>query len=106
TPAPPAAAAPPESGGGAVIPPKLVNYPSPEYPPLARRLGVQGTVIVSVLVDESGRVAEARIVEPVKQQVGINEAALSAARAARFRPATKGDVPTKMWTRLKIPFKL
>jgi TonB family protein len=61
---------------------------------------------VSVLVDETGRVVDARLLEPVKQQVGINEAALSAARGARFRPATKGDAPIKMWTRLKIPFKL
>jgi TonB family protein len=69
-------------------------------------MGVEGTVIVSVLVDENGRVEEAKILTPIAQNVGINEAALKAARGARYKAALKGGVRVKMWTRLKIPFKL
>lgn len=94
------------SGGPGVNPPQLVSAPRPSYPPLARQLGVQGVVVVSVLVDENGRVAETRLVEPIKEKVGINEAALSAARGAQYKPATKNGVRVKMWTRLRIPFKL
>jgi len=67
---------------------------------------VQGDVVVSVLVEENGKVEDAKVPEPIAQKVGINEAALSAARSAHYKPATKGGVRVKMWTRLRIPFKL
>jgi TonB family protein len=94
------------SMGAGVIPPQLVSFPKAEYPPLARKLRVEGVVVVSVLIDENGQVQETRMEEPIKQKVGINEAALSAARSARYKPATKEGVRVKMWTRLRIPFKL
>jgi TonB family protein len=94
------------AGGPGVTPPQLVTFPKPQYPPMARTLRVEGVVVVSVLVDENGQVQEARIAEPIHRQVGLNEAALSAARNARFKPATKDGVRVKMWTRLRIPFKL
>jgi protein TonB len=93
-------------GGPGVTQPELVSAPKAEYPPLARRLQVQGVVVVSVLVDETGRVQDAQLLETIKQNVGINEAALKAARNARYRPATKDGVRVKTWTRLRIPFKL
>jgi TonB family protein len=93
-------------GGPGVSPPQLVSFPKPGYPPMARTLRVEGTVVVSVLVDENGQVQDVRMAEPIKQNVGLNEAALSAARSARYKPATKDGVRVKMWTRLKIPFKL
>lgn len=94
-----------EPGPGVSVP-QLVSAPKPGYPALAKQLGVQGVVVLAVLVDENGKVAEARLVEPIKQKVGINESALAAARGARYRPATKGGVRVKMWTRLRVPFKL
>lgn len=73
---------------------------------MARKLRVEGVVVVSVLVDENGQVQEVRMAEPIRQKVGLNEAALASARSARFRPATKDGTRVKMWTRLRIPFKL
>jgi TonB family protein len=67
---------------------------------------VEGTVVLSLLVDENGRVIDTRVERSVQQNVGINEAALQAARAAKFEPATKGGVRVKMWYQLTIPFKL
>jgi TonB family protein len=94
-----------EAGPG-VSPPQLVSVPKPGYPPMARTLRVEGTVVVSVLVDENGQVQDVRVVEPIRQNVGLNEAAQSAARSAHYKPATKDGVRVKMWTRLRIPFKL
>ena len=73
---------------------------------MARTLRVEGTVVVSVLVDENGQVQDARMVTPIRQNVGLNEAALSAARSAHYKPAAKDGVRVKMWTLLRIPFKL
>ena len=92
--------------GAGVKPPVLVSLTKPEYPAMARRLKVEGTVVVSLLVDETGRVAETRLDSGVSQNVGLNEAALSAARSAVFNPATKSGVRVKMWYQIKIPFKL
>jgi TonB family protein len=92
--------------GPGVKPPVLVSLTKPEYPAMARRLKVEGTVVVSLLVDETGRVAETRLDSGVSQNVGINEAAVAAARSAVFSPATKSGVRVKMWYQLKIPFKL
>jgi TonB family protein len=73
---------------------------------MARRMKVEGTVIMSLLVDEKGQVLDVRLESGVTQNVGINEAALAAARSAKFRPATKDGVRVKMWYQLKVPFKL
>ncbi len=95
-----------EPGTPGLTPPAFVSVEKPEYPALAKRFGVQGVVVVSVLVNERGAVEQARIVKGVAQKVGINEAALAAARSARYRPATVGGVRVKTWANLSIPFKL
>jgi len=92
--------------GPGVTPPALINIATPAYPPLARRLKVQGEVVVALLVDENGRVIDTRLDKPFPQEVGFNEAALQAGRSATFRPATKDGVPVKVWYPVRIPFKL
>jgi protein TonB len=92
--------------GPGVVPPQLVSSPKPGYPPMARTLRVEGVVVCSVLVDENGEVQDVKIAESIKKNVGLNEAAVSAARASHYKPASKDGVRVKMWTRLKIPFKL
>jgi TonB family protein len=96
----------PAAASGPVVMPKLVSTPKPEYPPLARRLGVQGTVVLQVLVDEQGNVEDVQVLEPISQTVGINEAAVAVARGARYKPGTRNGDRVKMWTRLRVPFKL
>jgi TonB family protein len=94
------------SAGPGVVSPALVSVPKPEYPPVARKLRIQGVVVVSILVDENGHVEDVKVSESAAQNVGLNESATAAARTAQYKPATKDGVRVKMWTRLKIPFKL
>ena len=91
--------------GPGVVPPTPLEIVRPQYPPLARRLGVQGTVRLSLLVDEAGKVIETRLLEGVRQKVGINEAALAAAAKARFSPATKEGIRVKMWYEMVSRFE-
>jgi TonB family protein len=86
--------------------PAFVSVTKPQYPALAKRMGVQGVVVVSVLVNEQGAVEQTRIVRGIPQKVGINEAAVVAAKSARYRPATLGGVRVKTWANLSIPFKM
>jgi TonB family protein len=92
--------------GAGVTTPVLVSIDKPEYPPIARRMRVEGTVVMSLLVDENGRVVDVRLERGVNLNVGMNEAALAAARSATFRPATKEGVRVKVWHQMSIPFKL
>jgi len=93
--------------GPGVTSPVLVSFDKPSYPPIARRMKIEGDVVLSLLVDETGRVLEARLIRGVGGKGGgLHEAALKAARRARYRPATKNGVRVKMWTTLKIPFRL
>lgn len=83
--------------------PVLVTIPSPEYPELAREAGIDGTVLVRVLVGEDGFVHHALILESV---MGLDDAALQAARAAVFRPALQQERPVAVWIVVPIEFRL
>lgn len=83
--------------------PVLVAIPSPEYPELARDAGIEGTVLVRVLVGEDGFVHRALILESV---MGLDDAALQAARAAVFRPALQQERPVAVWIVVPIEFRL
>lgn len=59
---------------------------APAYPARARARGIEGTVTLSLLIDESGRVSEASVLDA--QPPGVfDDAALAAVRQWRFTPA-------------------
>jgi TonB family protein len=78
---------------GGVLNGKAISKPQPAYPPLALAARAQGTVVVQILVDESGRVISASAVSghPLLQQ-----AAVTAARQARFSPTLLSGQPVKV----------
>ena len=68
---------------GGALNDKALSLPNPVYPAIARAAKASGTVTVEIVVDEQGNVAGARAVSghPLLQ-----EAAVKAARQAKFRP--------------------
>jgi protein TonB len=76
------------------------------YPPMARTQRVQGIVITSVLVSETGQPLEVRILRGVNRPVGLNEAAEQTMRRSTFAPATQNGVRVKMWITVPVEFKL
>lgn len=86
--------------GPGVEEPKIVSFAKPLYPAMARRLHKQGTVVVSVLVDETGKVVEAKLVQTV--MATFDSAVLRAAKRARFTPGTKNGVPVRMWRNIEV----
>ena len=59
----------------------------------AKLAGIHGTVKVSVTVDERGRVTDAEAIEGPKE---LREAAVEAARRARFEPPRVHGAPIKI----------
>ena len=84
--------------------PKVLRATPPAYPPAAERLRRDATVVLEALVDENGKVLEVRLTQPDPSRLGFNEAAVAAARATTFEPATKDGVPVRMWFPMKLTF--
>ena len=91
-------------GHPGVQPPEIRRLPAYAYPAAARGSGRRVALLVAVLVDENGQVMEARIRERGRSVWGFEEAALSAARKARYFPATRNGIAGKMWTDLLLEF--
>ncbi len=81
----------PISGG--VLNGKAISLPKPGYPPIARAAHASGTVVVQVLIDENGNVVSASAVSG--HPLLIN-AAVSAARSAKFSPTKLSGQPVKV----------
>jgi TonB family protein len=103
---------PPESRmAGALRPgpgvemPIPLDFPSARYPAAARGRGLKVNVHLDILVGEQGEVLEAVVREGDSSGLGFNEAAVQAALATPFQPATRWDLPGKAWTELIIQFE-
>jgi periplasmic protein TonB len=83
--------------------PELVSMQTPPYPEIARLAHIEGTVLVRVLVDTEGFVRDTRILQSV---LGLDEAAVTAASTAVFRPARQQDRPVAVWVVVPVEFRL
>ena len=91
--------------GPGVEMPIPLDFPSARYPAAARGRGLKVDVHLDILVGEQGQVLEAVVREGDSSGLGFNEAAVDAALATRFQPATRWDLPGKAWTELIIQFE-
>ena len=87
-----------------VQPAEIKVLPANPYPAAAKGSGRKVSIHVAVLVDETGAVIDSRILEGDTSGLGFNEAALEAAKKARYFPATRDQVAGKMWTDLMLEF--
>lgn len=87
------------------VPPRPISTGAFKYPPSAKRDGVKGYVVLSVLVEIDGSVNQVQVLE--SNPTGIfDAAALQGIRAWHFEPAQyKGDI-VKVWAKQKIRFDL
>jgi serine/threonine-protein kinase len=92
------------AGQPGVQPPEIKELPPYPYPAAAKGSGRKVSIHVAVLVDETGAVVESRIREGDTSGLGFNEAALEAAKKARFFPATRDQVAGRMWTDLMLEY--
>jgi TonB family protein len=84
---------PPEMFKGGVLNSQAIELPEPEYPEEARRERAGGRVIVSVVVDETGKVISAEVEDG---PILFRRPALEAARKARFKPMLVDGQPVKV----------
>lgn len=75
------------------------------YPKIAMEAGVEGVVIIQVFIDKKGRVKETIVMKGIPGS-GLNEAAMSAIRNTRFKPAKQRDRAIGVWMSIPVNFKL
>jgi len=90
--------------GPGVEEPVPLDFPRYSYPSAARGTGVRADVKLAVLVDERGRVIDARVREGAPPDLGFVETAVAAAKRISFQPASRYDIPGKMWTEVILEF--
>jgi periplasmic protein TonB len=84
--------------------PVPVKQVQPDYPEIARRAGVEGTVWVKILVDKEGKAKKAVV---MKSDAEIfNEPAQKAAMQWIFTPAMMNNGPVAVWAAVPFRFKL
>ncbi|MFC1485959.1 energy transducer TonB [Candidatus Latescibacterota bacterium] len=82
-------------------PPRRVTNVVPEYPPLALRAGIEGTVIIKALVNVRGTVDSVTVVDG--PEVFRNAASVAAA-TTNFSPARINNRPVACWVIMQYRF--
>ena len=86
-------------------PPVPLSPIRPKYPEIAQEAGIEGTVVVQVFVDEKGRVKDTVILKGIPN-TGLDEAATTAIRKVRFRPAKQRERAVGVWISIPVNFRL
>ncbi|MDP2029821.1 MAG: energy transducer TonB [Thiobacillus sp.] len=90
-------------------PPRAADYlnnPKPPYPALSKRLGEEGTVRLSILVNADGSVARLELVRS-SGYPRLDQSAMKTVQSSwKFEPARQGGKPVADWVTVPIQFTL
>ena len=78
----------------------------PKYPDLARRAGLQGTVILLIVVGADGAVGEIEVVRSPDQRWGFDLEAIEAVKQWRYHPALLNGRPVSVYAQVMVEFAL
>jgi TonB family protein len=87
-----------------IRPVEILAKPRPAYTDEARRLRIEGEVLVELLFAASGEARVLRLVRGLGH--GLDDSAIAAAQAIRFRPAERAGTPVDSTAIVHIVFQL
>jgi len=90
--------------GGTTTSVDILYEPNPAYTNEARRLKMEGDVVLEVVFLASGQMQVTRVVSGLGH--GLDEAAIQAAKQIRFRPAKRNGQPVDFSAHVRIEFRL
>lgn len=82
----------------------ITSKPKPSYTKEARRNGIQGFVVLKVLLSARGKIARVRVTKGLP--AGLTENAIRAACKMEFKPATKNGQAVGQWLTAEYVFRL
>jgi protein TonB len=77
-----------------------------KYPEIARKAGVEATVVTAVLIDENGNSVKTQVLKDAGSTLGFEKAAEEALMKMRWKPAKQRDRAIKVWLSIPIMFRL
>lgn len=86
-------------------PPVPINRVKPNYPPAAKRIGKEATIIVRAVIDAQGKVVRA-VVLPGKETQHFKEETLEAVKRWRFAPGKVGGRPVMCVVEFPVDFSI
>ena len=98
----PPAPAPVRLHSGMKEPQKVFNV-EPAYPVLAQSARVQGVVILEAVIDRTGKVESVQVLRSIPL---LDQAAVTAVRQWRYRPATVNESPVPVIVTVTVKFEL
>jgi len=84
--------------------PSYARFLPPEYPPRARRMNIQGRVLLRVLINKDGRAADMEVVESAHPD--FTRAARRSARHSIYVPMKRFGQPVEAWVLIPFHFQL
>ncbi len=87
-----------------VSPPKVLHRVDARYTREARANGIQGTVLIEVAVDETGKPENVSVLSPIG--FGLDSRAMDAVRQWTFRPALKEGRAVRGVTTVEVRFRI
>ena len=93
---------------GVRVPTVRGTPPRPNYTRVAMDNHVTGAALIEAIVGVDGAVENVRLLKSVdaKHQLGLDAEAMKCARAWKFNPATKDDVPVRVPVTIELTFTL
>jgi len=90
--------------GGEVTTPRLTSKVEPSYTEEARDAGLEGTVILAVIINKHGRVTDTKVEQALGS--GLEDEAIKAVKQWEFEPATRKGEPVAVRARIEVNFRL
>jgi TonB family protein len=90
--------------GSGITPPQLLREVKPDYTEDARRQGIEGDVVLEIVVRSDGSVGDVRMVKGLG--AGLDRRAIDAVRQWRFSPARRFGTPVDVMVEVAVEFKL
>jgi protein TonB len=94
----------PYRAGSGITPPRLVREVKPDYTEQARRRGLEGDVVLEIVVRSNGSVGDVKVLQGLGG--GLDERAIEAVRQWRFSPARRQGTPVDVIVEVAVEFKL
>jgi periplasmic protein TonB len=90
--------------GSGVTPPGLLREVKPDYTEEARQRGIEGQVVLEVVVRSDGSVGNVRVLRGLG--AGLDQRAADAVRQWRFSPARRQGAPVDVMVEVEVEFRI
>ena len=90
--------------GSGITAPSIIREVKPEYTDDARRRGIEGDVVLEIVVRSDGAVGDVKVLQGLGG--GLDRRAIDAVRGWRFNPAKRYGTPVDVMVEVAVEFKL